>query len=531
MKIGIIQNNQTTGDFPRNVRKLIDSYRLCLDRGAEIVVSSAQSLCGPGLGDLVMRSGYKRQNRDALHYLSKEIGTVPLIVGTITPDDDESMWGFHNAAYILKNNSVELLASQQTIHDDGISNDSRYFIATGEPRISNINGTRVGILIGPDCPSLIEDSSCDLIIRLTSLPWSIGNIEACTDDDIALAEKYHTPVIRVSMVGGHERNIYAGASSVINKSGNLIKRLALFEEDCAVIDTEAKPVGDHLPGLTGQVHKGLVMGIRDFVTKSGFSSVCLGLSGGIDSALVAALAADALGSENVYGITMPGPYSSRGSIDDSYALAKNLGIFCETINIAPSFAALKDSLSPLFCGMEEDMTEENMQARIRGLMLMSYSNKFGHLLLSTGNKSEIAVGYSTMYGDSCGGLLPIGDLYKTEVYELSNYLNSVSNSGEKIPLDTINKPPSAELSPGQTDQNTLPPYEILDEIIRELMEYGTSATDLADTGKFEEQTVRRIQRLLKTSEWKKQQIPPILRLSTYSFGPERQIPFIHRFND
>lgn len=531
MNIGIIQPNVNAGDFSRNVRALIESYRLCLDQGADLVVAPAQSLCGPGLNDLVMRSAYARQNEAALQYLSTEMGNAPLVVGTITPADDEEMWGFYNAAYLVRNDRVEELAAQWVLEDEGTACDSRYFVPSRFSDAVDVNGVLVRTLIGPDDPGSIEAASCDLVLRLPVAAWSMGMLEADLDDDISLAQRLECPVARVSLAGGQERAIYAGGSTVVNREGALLHRMALFEEDATVIDAAATPVADTLPGLVEQVRLALVTGIRDFITKSGFSSVCLGLSGGIDSALVAALAVDALGPENVHGLAMPGPYSSQGSIDDAYALARNLGISCQTVGIGPAFTALKESMQDVFAGTGEDLTEENMQARIRGLMLMSFSNKFNHLLLGTGNKSEASVGFCTMYGDTCGALLPIADLYKTEVYALSNHINAASATGERIPKATITKPPSAELRPGQVDQDSLPPYEVLDEILRELVENNTSATDLAAQGRFDEAVVRKVQRLLKVSEWKRGQVPPVLAVSSAAFGPGRLIPSIHKFND
>ncbi len=531
MKIGIIQPSVNAGEFSRNVRSLIENYRLCLDQGADIVIAPAQSLCGPGLGDLLLRSSYGRQNLDALNYLSTETGNVPLLVGTISCADDENAWGFYNAVYVVRNNHIEELAAQQFMSDEGTSRDSRYFIPSGHTGPVKVDGVRIGALIGADDPNSLEPGACDLIIRFPSSPWSIGELEANLDDDIFIARKHQAPVARVNLAGGLERSLYAGGSTLVNEKGELLKRLKTAVEDCLVIDSDASAEDDHLPCLMEQVRKMLVMGIRDYITQSGFGSVCLGLSGGLDSALVAALAVEALGEKNVHGLAMPSQYSSQGSIDDAYALAANLGISCQTVGFATTFNILKESMLNVFAGAPEDITEENMQARIRGIILMSFSNKFGHLVLSTGNKSEASVGFCTMYGDTCGALLPIGDLYKTEVYALSRHINETSTRGEIIPDSTLAKPPSAELRPGQTDQDSLPPYEILDEILRELVENSTSATDLIAMGRFEEATVRRVQRLLKISEWKRAQAPPILSVSSCAFGPGRIIPSTYKFND
>lgn len=536
MKIGIIQPNIIPGDFPRNVRTLIEAYRTCLDEGAELVVSPALSLCGPCPDDLLLRTSYAAQNMHALHYLSQETGAVPLIVGTLVPaEGHQSGWGFYNAAFLVKNDEIQELAAQRHLDDFGIACDSRYLLSSELTECTPVEGLRLSILLGADDPSIIDPGNCDLILRLPTLPWHTGLIEEEEEAGAQLALSAGCPVITARMAGGQQRNIYPGASSLISKEGKLAARLACFEADTKTIHLDA----DHaaplspLPPHIEQVRIALATGLRDFVRKSGFSSVCLGLSGGIDSALVATLAVDALGRENVYGLALPGPYSSQGSLDDAFALARNLGIACEQVSITEPFEALQNALKNVFEGTKHDSTEENMQSRLRGISLMSYSNKFGHMLLTTGNKSELSVGYCTMYGDTCGGLNPIGDLYKTEVYELSKHINAASPDGEKIPRNTIEKAPSAELRPNQTDQDSLPPYDLLDSILRELVDNNISATDLIamSPDRFDEQTVRKIQRLVTFSEWKRAQSAPILKVTPCSFGPERKIPFIHKFSD
>ena len=304
--------------------------------------------------------------------------------------------------------------------------------------------------------------------------------------------------------------------------------MAGFAEGCLTVDLDALPPGEAplpQPVAAGQLHDALVLGLRDYVRKCGFRSVCLGLSGGIDSALTAVLAAEALGAENVHGLTMPSPFSSGGSVDDSVALAKNLGIRCDTVPIAGTFASVKTAMSPLFAGTKEDVTEENMQARIRGLYLMALSNKFGQLLLTTGNKSELAVGYCTIYGDMCGGLAVISDLPKMRVYELSRWIN---RDREIIPWNTIDKPPSAELRPDQKDQDTLPAYEILDAILELYVEQHLSAEEIVAQG-HEEHLVRWIQRRVDLNEWKRQQAAPGLRVTSKAFGVGRRMPIVQGF--
>ena len=313
---------------------------------------------------------------------------------------------------------------------------------------------------------------------------------------------------------------------LVDANGNVTAQLSGFTDSCRVVDVFLPAETEDLATCdTEQLYDALVLGLRDYVHKCGFSSVCLGLSGGIDSALTAVIAADALGAENVRGLTMPSPYSSRGSVEDSFALAANLGIRCDEVSITDAFAAVKQSMAPVFERKGEDVTEENMQSRLRGLFLMSLSNKDNHLLLTTGNKSELAVGYCTIYGDMCGGLAVISDLPKTKVFEVSKWVN---RHGERIPWNTITKPPSAELRPDQKDQDTLPEYDVLDAILELYIEQQLSAEEIVERG-FEENMVRWIQRRVDLNEWKRQQAAPGLRVTTKAFGIGRRMPIVQSF--
>jgi NAD+ synthetase len=335
------------------------------------------------------------------------------------------------------------------------------------------------------------------------------------------------PVIYCNAVGANDQLVFDGHSIMADSNGNVAAQLPGFEIACKVVDPFAAATQDSplVEDDAADLYHALVLGVRDYVTKCGFSSVCLGLSGGIDSALTAAIAAAALGPENVFGLTMPSPYSSRGSVDDSFALAENLGIQCTEVSIAAPFEAIKATMRPLFEGKPEDVTEENMQARIRAVLLMALSNKDNHLLLTTGNKSELAVGYCTIYGDMCGGLAVISDLPKIRVYEVSRWIN---REREIIPWNTIEKPPSAELRPDQKDQDTLPPYEILDKILELYVEQQLGADEIISRG-FEETTVRWIQRRVDLNEWKRHQAAPGLRVTSKAFGIGRRMPIVQRF--
>src|SRR5205823_1752817 len=344
----------------------------------------------------------------------------------------------------------------------------------------------------------------------------------------ALARAYQRPICYCNAVGGNDQLVFDGNSIAVNASGELIAQLASFQEQEAIIDTEAAAVIEFREGKTPEeLFAALSLGLRDYLRKCNFKSAVLGLSGGVDSAVVAVIAVDALGAENVIGVSMPSPYSSRGSIDDALALAKNLGIKCFEMPIGNAFAAFKGQFAEIFAGLPEDTTEENMQARLRGMILMSLSNKFGHILLSTGNKSELAVGYCTIYGDMAGGLAVISDVPKTMVYELARWMNS---DREIIPASTIEKPPSAELRAGQTDQDTLPPYDVLDEILRLYVEENLAARDIIAHG-FDEKTVRWVQRRVDINEYKREQAAPGIKVTSRAFGLGRRMPIAQKYID
>jgi NAD+ synthase (glutamine-hydrolysing) len=371
------------------------------------------------------------------------------------------------------------------------------------------------------------EAGIDLLINLSASPFHLGKPELRRAMIGGIARKSKVPVVYCNASGANDQLVFDGHSMIAAANGRITLQSPGFTETCQTADPFAT-TEDDVP-LTGsepqQLYQALVLGVRDYVTKCGFSSVCLGLSGGIDSALTAVIAADALGPDNVRGLTMPSPYSSRGSVDDSFALAAHIGIRCDEVAISESFHSLKSAMMPIFEGKPEDVTEENMQARIRGLMLMALSNKENHLLLTTGNKSELAVGYCTIYGDMCGGLAVISDLPKTRVYEIAQWIN---REREIIPWNTINKPPSAELRPDQKDQDTLPPYDILDRILELYVEHHLSPDEIISRG-FEESTVRWIQRRVDLNEWKRHQAAPGLRVTSKAFGIGRRMPIVQKF--
>jgi NAD+ synthetase len=374
---------------------------------------------------------------------------------------------------------------------------------------------------------LVSDGA-EIILNLSASPWHVGKEKLRRDMLASLARKSGRPVLLCNMTGGNDELIFDGNSMAFNAAGETIALARSFEEDFVVVDTQTSPVPTP-PAVAEEenIHKALVLGVRDYLQKCGFKSAVVGLSGGIDSALTACLAVEALGAENVRGVSMPSQYSSHGSLEDARLLAERLGIACDVIPIQPPFDSVRRQLQPVFKGLAEDTTEENIQARLRGMILMALSNKFGSLVLTTGNKSELAVGYCTLYGDMCGGLAVISDVPKTMVYRLARWIN---RDGEIIPAASITKPPSAELRPNQTDQDSLPPYEILDAILEQSVVQNKSLAQIVAMG-FDEADARRVVRLIERNEYKRRQAAPGLKVTTKAFGVGRRIPIAQRYRE
>jgi NAD+ synthase (glutamine-hydrolysing) len=543
MKIGLAQINPVIGDFPGNLKRILAAYRECLDGGAELVITPELSLVGYPPRDLVFKSQFVPQCLQALDHLASAIGKVPLLVGYI--DHHQSTQPgkpFRNAVAWLENHQIQQRIWKTLLPTYDVFDERRYFEPGSENAPIVWRGQRIGVTICEDIwpedylqrpfydrdpVDELQAQGIDLLLNLSASPFHLGKPRQRREMIAAIAKKAQVPVVYCNAVGANDQLVFDGHSLVVAADGKIAAQLAGFRTATAVVDpfqavaTETEFV-DHEPQ---QLYAALVLGVRDYVTKCGFRSVCLGLSGGIDSALTAAIAVAALGAENVVGLTMPSPFSSRGSVDDSFALAKNLGMRCTEIAIEQPFAAIKTTMEPLFHGKPEDVTEENMQARIRGLLLMALSNKDHHLLLTTGNKSELAVGYCTIYGDMCGGLAVISDLPKLRVYEVSRWIN---REREIIPWNTIDKPPSAELRPDQTDQDTLPPYEMLDRILELYIEQQLSPDEIIAHG-FDETIVRWIQRRVDLNEWKRHQAAPGLRVTSKAFGVGRRMPIVQQF--
>ena len=543
MNIGIAQINAVIGDFPGNVKRLLAAYRECLEAGADLVLTPELSLVGYPPRDLVFKSQFVPKCLQALDYLAGEIREVPLLVGYV----DHHSAGhpgkpFRNAAAWLENGEICHRIWKTLLPTYDVFDERRYFEPSESCEPIFWRGHRIGVTICEDIWTEtylqrpfydrdpieeLSEKGIDLLLNLSASPFHLGKPIQRRTLVGGIARKVKVPVVYCNSVGANDQLVFDGHSLVSDAEGRIIAQFPGFTETVRVIDPFTVIEADASLETCDaeQLYHALVLGVRDYVTKSGFSSVCLGLSGGIDSALTAAIATEALGADHVRGLTMPSPYSSPGSVDDSFALAKNLGIRCDELPIRNAFEAVTTTLRPIFAGKAEDVTEENIQARLRGLMLMALANKENHLLLTTGNKSELAVGYCTIYGDMCGGLAVISDLPKVKVYEVSRWIN---REREIIPWNTIDKPPSAELRPDQKDQDTLPPYEILDGILELYVEHQLSADEIIARG-YEEATVRWIQRRVDFNEWKRHQAAPGLRVTSKAFGIGRRIPIVQRF--
>ncbi|MBK1832702.1 NAD+ synthase [Roseibacillus ishigakijimensis] len=543
MKIALVQINAVVGDFPGNAKRILAGYREALEKGAELVVTPEMSLVGYPPRDLVFKSQFVPKCLQALDYLKSEVGAVPLLVGYVDRSGKSPGRAFRNAVAWLEKGQVRERIWKTLLPTYDVFDEWRYFEPGEECRTVMFQGKRIGVTICEDIWTEdflyrplyerdpvheLEEAGADVIVNLSASPFALNKPVARRDLFASVAKRKGLPLVYCNAVGGQDQLIFDGHSAVVDGRGGVIASLAGFREEVAVVDVGVTGEGVIWPELdeNEQLYEALVLGLRDYVTKCGFEKVCLGLSGGIDSALTAALAVAALGAENVRGLTMPSAFSSAGSVSDSEALARNLGMRCEEVPIGEVFAQVKEALQPVFGGAPEDVTEENMQARIRGLFLMSLSNKTGALLLTTGNKSELAVGYCTMYGDMCGGLAAISDLPKTRVYELARWIN---RDREIIPWNTIDKPPSAELAPDQKDQDSLPPYEELDAILELYVEQQMSASDIIECHGHDETIVRWVQRRVDLNEWKRHQAAPGLRVTSKAFGVGRRMPIVQNF--
>jgi len=541
VKIGLAQLNPTVGDLRGNQRRILDAYRDLAARGAQLILTPELALTGYPPQDLVFKSRFVPLNLEALAELHREVGEVPLIVGFIDVNTGPGQ-PFHNAAAILQRGQPLRKIHKSLLPTYDVFDEDRYFEPAKSVAPTEIAGVKFGITICEDIwtekylprhlygcspvESLVAQGA-EIILNLSASPFGLGKAPRRADMLSTVAARHGVPIIYCNAVGGNDQLIFDGNSLVFDATGALQTKLAAFTEENALVETNQRSTlsTQQFQSEPEELFHALVLGTRDYLHKCGFKSAVLGLSGGIDSAVTAVIAAHALGAENVLGVTMPTQYSSQGSIDDSLAVAKALGIRCLTIPIQKSFETFREQFREIFAGLPEDATEENMQPRLRGMTLMALSNKFGHLLLTTGNKSELAVGYCTLYGDMAGGLAVISDVPKILVYRLAEWIN---RDAEIIPRATIEKPPSAELKPDQRDQDTLPPYEILDPILQLYVEEQLSGAEIIARG-FDEKTVRWVVRRVDLNEYKRAQSVPGLKVTSRAFGLGRKMPVAQRF--
>ncbi len=547
MRIGLAQINTIVGDLAGNRRKILAAYERLVADGAELVVFPELVVTGYPPRDLLFKSRFVPDNLASLQEIAAGTGKAPALVGFVEPNPAERGRRFFNAAAWCERGKVRHVARKCLLPTYDVFDEDRYFEAAAEPVVVPWKGWRFGLTIcediwtGPvvdtsrhyatDPLGFFERGDIDMLLNLSASPWHCGKDSTRQAIVRSAALRTGKPVVYVNAVGGNDELVFDGHSMVMSGRGELLAGLKPFREALKVVDIEAAERSapdidpDFQRDALADIYDALVLGLRDYAHKSGFTRCLIGLSGGIDSALTAVLAAEALGPENVIGISLPSAISSQHSKDDARQLAETLGIAFHTLPINGVVDAALAALAPLFAGTQPDITEENIQARARGLLLMAVSNKFGALLLTTGNKSELAVGYCTLYGDMAGGLAVISDLPKTRVIALAHWVN---RAREIIPWNTIRKPPSAELRPGQKDEDSLPPYPVLDAILKRYIEEGQSSADIIAAG-YPEAVVRDVIRKVDLNEYKRKQAAPGLKITPLAFGVGRRIPIVQKY--
>lgn len=545
MKIVLSQLNYTIGDLTGNVKKMIRHLDQARAEGADLVVFSELSICGYIPKDMLNYDSFVDRCHEAVEELKSHTQGLGVLLGVPTYSNLEKGKRLYNSAVFLVDGEYVDAIHKTLLPTYDVFDEYRYFEPNTEFKVLEFKGVRLAVTICEDLwnldePRLYETTPMDeliglkpdLMINLSGSPYSYNHVEERRNRMVDNARKYGLPLVYVNQVGAHTDILFDGGSMFINRTGDIAEELNYFEEDYRCIDWSLDDVyedrsHDYKDEDIELIHDALVMGIRDYFGKMGFKKALLGSSGGIDSAVINALAVEALGAENVLAVLLPSRYSSEGSVSDAQKLAENLGCPYKIISIRDVVEEVETTLAPHFEGLPVDVTEENIQARSRGLLLMALSNKFGSMLLNTSNKSETAVGYATLYGDMCGGLSAIGDLYKMQVYEMARHIN---RNREIIPEEIITKAPSAELRPDQKDSDSLPPYELLDKILLEYIEEQKGWEQIVALG-YDEDTVRKVVRLVDRNEYKRFQAAPILRISNLSFGIGRQMPLVAKFNN
>ncbi len=539
MKIALGQINPTVGDFSGNAARIINFAQQARTAGAGLILFPELSVCGYPPRDLVERPSFVARNRETAERIAVETNGIAVICGLVTPAHAETGKSVMNSAALLKDGAIAFLQSKMLLPTYDVFDEMRNFAPARSQSLFPFCGKQMALTICEDAwndkrfwnkrlytvdpvESLVQAGG-NFVLNISASPFWLGKRELRREMLATIARQDKVPVVMVNQVGGNDNLVFDGSSLVLNSAGKVIAQGKSFEEDLIYFDSDQLTGEMHqqIPGEEASAYAALVLGTRDYVRKCGFQRVIIGLSGGIDSALTACIAAEALGPENVIGVGMPGPYSSPGSIDDARALAGNLGIRFELLCITGIFESYREALLKVFAGCREDTTEENLQARTRGALLMALSNKFGAIVLSTGNKSELGVGYCTLYGDMVGGLAVISDVPKTLVYRLSHYVNS---RRPVIPQATLEKPPSAELRADQKDIDSLPPYDVLDTILEDYVEDLHSAEQIAADHKFDLALVQKVIRMVDGAEYKRQQAAPGLKISPKAFGSGRRFP-------
>jgi len=543
MKIALAQVNYLIGDFEGNRIKIVDCIRKARLQSVDLIVFSELSVCGYPPRDFLEFDDFILRSNRQIEIIAAECKDIAAIVGAPSVNEAPKGKPLFNSAYFLEAGKVKLIVHKTLLPNYDIFDEYRYFEPNRSFNIVDFKGVKIALTICEDLWNVSDNPlyilspmeelvalKPDLMINISASPFNYNQLAERNEIMFRNTLRYKIPLVYVNHVGAQTELLFDGGSAVVDATGEVRLQCAFFEEDLKIVDMlqlETLPIvnSNDEKDKIALIHDALVMGIRDYFKKLNFQKAILGLSGGIDSAVTLALAAEALGKENVRPVLLPSRYSSDHSITDAIALAENIGCEYDQISIDKTFAAFEASLKPVFNNMPFGLAEENIQARTRAVLLMGMANKLGYILLNTSNKSEAAVGYGTLYGDMCGGISVLGDVYKTDVFLLAHYIN---RNQEIIPINSITKPPSAELRPNQKDSDSLPDYDLLDQILFLYIEQRKGPADIMKAG-FDEAIVNRVLRMVNSNEWKRQQTPPILRVSYKAFGSGRRMPIVARY--
>jgi NAD+ synthase (glutamine-hydrolysing) len=544
MKIALAQLNYHIGNFEANTKKIIDSIQLAKSKGADLVVFAELAVCGYPPRDFLEFDEFIELCHNAALEIARHCHDIACVIGLPIKNPEIAGKDLYNAAYFIEEGEIKATVKKALLPNYDVFDEYRYFEPGTQFNCINFKGRKIALTICEDLWNINDNplyvsnpmdqlilQQPDLMINIAASPFSYFHDDRRMVVLANNAKNFNLPLLYVNQVGAQTEIVFDGGSLAFDRMGNLLDEMAYFKEDLRLYEVNGKDIigctpKQHTPPADiEQIYNALILGIRDYFVKSGYSKAVLGLSGGIDSAIVCALACRALGAENVMAVLMPSKYSSDHSIQDAMDLVNNFGCMHEVIAIKETADAFERVLKPAFKDLPANLTEENIQARCRGIILMAMSNKFGHILLNTSNKSECAVGYGTLYGDMCGAIGVIGDLYKTQAFELARFINK---DGEMIPLNSIVKPPSAELRPDQKDSDSLPEYDVLDKILFQYIELKQSSTSIIAQG-YDEALVRKVIKMVNTAEFKRYQTPPILRVSPKAFGMGRRMPIVGKY--